>query len=103
MRPRTKTTLWIASPFMLLLVGYLLLRFVIYDWDNKPYCHKQMNLALAIWTNNVASTAFPNVDGNSLRSMGAMAEQLFITNQIFRDYNYVPGLRGDDPRDLVLF
>jgi len=35
--------------------------------------------------------------------MGVMAEQFVVTNQIFRDYNYVPGLRESDPPHLALF
>ena len=95
--------LWLASPLVLLLLGYVAVRFLLIDWDRKPFCHKQMTLALYVWTNDHPSAAFPNVEGNSLRSMGAAAEQFVVTNQIFRDYHYVPGLRGDDPKELVLF
>jgi hypothetical protein len=103
MRRPTKIALWIASPFVLLLIGFLLIRFVIFDWEAKPFCHKQITLGLMMLTNDQASALFPNIEGSSLRSMETMADVLIVTNLIFPDYNYIPGLRGDDPNDLVLF
>jgi hypothetical protein len=103
MSRRRKIILWIATPAALVLAGLLLIRFVIYDWSAKPYCHKQMTVGLRVWLGDKGSNAYPNVNGTSLASMELAAEQLFATNQIFRDYNYVPGLREDDPPHLVLF
>ena len=108
MRRRAKITLWIAVPLLLLLsvlfFPYLINRYGwFHDFENKPFCHKQMTHVLSNWTNEQAFVSFPNIDGDSLLSMGVLAEKLVQTNQVFLKYNYVPGLQGDDPRELVLF
>ena len=45
---------------------------------------------------------FPMLMATAFAQWERWAEQLLVTNQVFRDYNYVPGLQGDDPKDLVL-
>jgi len=73
---------------------------VIYDWEAKPFCHKQMTLALRSWSHD-NTNSFPNVEGASLRSMQAIAEVLHTaTNHVFPNYNYIPGLQEGDPQTL---
>lgn len=92
MRRPVRITLWIADPFVFLVALFLLVRFVIYDLDAKPFCHKQMTLALRLWQHEQTTKTFP------------MAEQLAgAAKLVFPNYHYVPGLREDDPQDLVLF
>jgi hypothetical protein len=48
------------------------------------------------------TNAFPNVNGNSLDSLAAMSKFMGGGMVWARGYRYVPGLREDDPGDLVL-
>jgi hypothetical protein len=78
------------------------------DWQNEPFCHKQIMMGFLTWmdANGMHSTddnnPFPNVGGVGRESLAAihaeMGEQMAWT----QDYRYVPGLRQDDPGDLVL-
>jgi hypothetical protein len=98
-----KMSLWIVIVGSILLTLFIVARIGIWDNSNVPFCHKQMSSALRMLRKDDADM-FPNVEGVSLRSMGELAEALSITtNAVFRDYNYLPGLRADDPKDLVLF
>lgn len=84
--------LWFMSPRML------------FDRRNPPSCHKQIHLALRIWENDERTNFFPNVNGSSSRSIGSLSNELSaLTTTLLRDYHYVPGLRNNDPGDLVLF
>jgi hypothetical protein len=88
-----------------LAVGYY--NFIL-DWNGRPFCHKQIMFGFL----NVMHPSggdilhdqkpFPNVKGLSRDSLatigGSMGDYMAWTN----DYNYVPGLREDDPPDLVL-
>jgi hypothetical protein len=102
MRRPIKIALWIATPFALLIAGGLLYFFVLLDWNAKPYCEKQITLAVRLWTHDQNPNLLPNVEGSSFHSMASMAEQLVTTNIVLRDYQYVPGLQQNDPGDLVL-
>lgn len=69
-------------------------------------CHRLLDGALQQWmletTNGVT---FPNVDGSSSRSLAVLLPYLGPPDDtnMLRDYMYVPGLRSDDPKNLILF
>lgn len=73
----------------------------ILDWHNAPYCHKQIMLSFLLWMDGHKTDVFPNVKGVSHDSLSTINEAMNSTNWA-TNYMYVPGLRKDDPGDLVL-
>jgi len=67
-------------------------------------CHRLLDGALHQWmvetTNGVT---YPNVDGSSSRSLKLVLPYLLQDTNALHDYMYVPGLRSDDPDNLILF
>ena len=87
-----------------LAVGYY--NFIL-DWNGRPFCHKQIMLAFLCVMHPSGGDIlnepkpFPNVRGSSRDSLASISDKMGYmawTN----DYNYVAGLREDDPADLVL-
>jgi hypothetical protein len=80
----------------------------ILDWHGRPSCHSALGLSLKVWMAdkgldpNSNTNYFPNVRGLSMDSMLSMREEMNGTNWA-QNYRYVPGLREDDPGQLVLF
>jgi hypothetical protein len=74
---------------------------LILDWQNRPYCHKQIYSSFLGWMHERKTTAFPNVSGQSSNSLAEIDEQM-AGSSWSRNYNYVPGLQQDDPGDFVL-
>jgi hypothetical protein len=73
----------------------------ILDWQGRPYCHKQIMLALLTWAGEGRTNALPNVRGLSWESILAFKDEMAGTNWA-QHYRYIPGLRQDDPGDLLL-
>ena len=75
-------------------------------FNRNPHflCHKQLDGALEQWMIENKSEAYPNVEGSGAKSLKLM-NPLFISRKgdELRDYGYVPGLRPDDPKELVQF
>jgi hypothetical protein len=67
----------------------------------RPLCHKAIDGAFQQWTaaNDSKSAYYPNANGNGGASL-AMIKPYFGDEIL--EYTYVPGLRYDDPNDLVL-
>jgi hypothetical protein len=81
---------------------YRFVRIAILDWDDQPYCHKAIGLALANWQDEHGRTGeFPNVGGRSSDSLAELVP-FFGDTGLEKKYRYVPGLTVDDPGDLVL-
>ncbi len=91
-----------------LIFGALLLGFgaLILLFPSRPnfVCHRLMDGAVSHWmletTNGVW---FPNVGGSSSNSLALVAPYMSCSMHDLRDYRYVPGLRSDDPGNLILF
>jgi hypothetical protein len=103
-----RTILWIAGTSVILIglaLGYH--RFVL-DWNGRPCCHAQIVLAFTSAMHepgvNFANDPkpFPNVKGLSQDSLATLRDGMGGYMDWAKDYNYVPGLREDDPGDLVL-
>lgn len=81
---------------------------VILDWSDRPFCHKQVMLSFLQWMGdqgmdfNSHTNAFPNVQGDGMESLATIREYMGGHMEWAEDYRYVPGLREDDPGDLVL-
>ena len=92
-------------------VGYLLAftasflmacYFWLYDWKARPFCHKQIQNAFAIWMDDRKTNVFPNLGGHSHESMLAIRNELGGYVEWADRYRYVAGLTLNDPDDLVL-
>ncbi len=100
--------LWTAGIFAILIslaFGYY--HFIL-DWDGRPSSHAQIMLAFMKSMHdpgvNFANDPkpFPNVKGLSQDSVVTIRDGMGGNMDWAKDYNYVPGLREDDPGDLVL-
>ena len=86
-------------------LGYY--RFIL-DWEGRPFCHKQFMLAFKTWMQdngmdaNSGKNPFPNVNGRGKDSLAAIREYMGDYMGWTNGYRYVPGLREDDPGELVL-
>src|SRR5438309_10564358 len=70
----------------------------------RPWCHRQVDGAFIQWMLSTGQPSeypheYPNANGNGHASL-ALIEPYFGGD--IHDYGYVPGLREDDPKDLVL-
>jgi hypothetical protein len=107
MRPK-RVILWIAGTLAVLVglaLGYY--NFIL-DWEGRPFCHKQITLAFVCSMHdpgiNFANDPkpFPNVKGVGPDSLATIRDGMNGYMDWAKDYRYVPGLREDDPGDLVL-
>ena len=66
----------------------------------RPLCHRALDGAFQQWMLETGHTnTFPNANGIGSNSL-VMIEPFFAKD--IQRYGYVPGLRDDDPKDLVL-
>jgi hypothetical protein len=67
----------------------------------RPFCHRAVDGAFQQWMLETSHTngVYPNADGVGSNSL-AMIEPFF--GHDIQQYAYLPGLRSDDPKDLVL-
>ena len=85
----------------LIALGALLAyRRFFFDWEGQPSCHKALELAVRIRMSEQKSNLYPNASGSSRGSIDLLKEFLSFPMD---HYRYVPGLRPDDPGELVLF
>ena len=69
-------------------------------------CQKGMEVGIDQYLLEAKTNIYPNIEGDSIRSFRLMAEYMIDSNEVGRilaDYAYVPGLKADDPKDLVVF
>ncbi|MEW6160252.1 MAG: hypothetical protein AB1813_22695 [Verrucomicrobiota bacterium] len=101
--------LWI--PLLIILAAALIGWMALFDRRGKPACHKMLGLALKLWMQEEeleyekGTNAFPNVNGSAVASLGLLAPVIGgdVVVRWTNQYGYVPGLRQNDPRHLVLF
>ena len=76
-------------------------------WEPRPFCHKQVQLSMDLWKegNKIQTNGYPNVSGlssNSLVSLNRYSGGGWGGAYVLTNYKYVPGLKEDDPDELVL-
>jgi hypothetical protein len=104
MRPK-RVIWWCAGLLAILIIAAVGYCGLIVDWSGRPFCHKQimfgfLNEIRGDLSND--SKPFPNVKGISRDSLASIGDSMGGYKDWTNDYNYVPGLREDDPPDLVL-
>lgn len=95
---------WTIGILALFPIALIVHQFVLRDYDfaSKPQCHKAVMLHLEAWRSEHGQTIdFPNINGDSTASLKAI-EMQWDGVDVSEKYNYVPGLRNDDPPELVL-
>jgi hypothetical protein len=87
---------------LVLMFGFL----IVLQSGPRPFCHRAIDGAFQQWmletgrTNGVYTDGvYPNTNGIGSNSL-AMIQPFF--DQRIQQYGYVPGLKYDDPNDLVL-
>jgi hypothetical protein len=102
------TRLWVAGALIAavgLAVGYY---YLILDWKGRPVCHKVVMVAFDEWMiangmdTNSRTNSFPNVNGVGKDSLDSIRDAMGGYMDWVRDYRYVPGLRENDPGQLIL-
>lgn len=105
MKRSYKIALSIGTLFGLVLAGLTAL-VVLGPPGPNFVCHRGLDGALQQWMLETTNTPqYPNVDGSSSRSLAVLIPYLGFPDDmnVLRDYMYVPGLRSDDPDNLILF
>src|SRR5438552_561358 len=92
------TRIWIGS---IAALGLVVATLFVARTGPRPVCHRAVDGAFQQWMLETSHTNgfYPNVDGIGSNSL-AMIEPFF--GQDIQQYAYIPGLRMDDPKDLVL-
>lgn len=93
----------ILSAILIFWFGILAAFYLVMDHQNNPLCHKEALINVQNWLDLERTDFLPNIDGKS-------GQSLIKLNQFNQEraedwaakYQYVPGLRRDDPGDLVL-
>jgi hypothetical protein len=70
------------------------------DWDGRPSCHKAIDAALRNYSDEFKTCVFPNINGSSRQSLDVL--ELTSGGDPVDHYRQVPGLRREDPGDLIL-
>ena len=104
MKRSRKIILGISGVFVLGLAG--LITIVVLGPPGPDFvCHRLLDGALQQWMLETSNgVTYPNVDGSSSRSLAVLVPYVDPRDtNVLCDYRYVPGLRSDDPDNLLLF
>ena len=108
MSKRYRILLWVAGVVVVLVVLAFGYHHFILDWEGRPVCDKGIMFAFYEWMGdngrdpNTHTNAFPNINGIGAGSFATISNAMGSQMAGTREYRYVPGLRQDDPGDLVL-
>jgi len=99
-RPQTKYAIVVVAAICLLAVAFV----VRFPRDPLNLCQKVLAGGLEQWKQEAGTNAWPNVDGDSAKSF-AQIEDRYLSppddHAYSSAYGYVPGLKDDDPPDLI--
>jgi hypothetical protein len=100
MKQRSKIAIRIACLSTVLVAVGLALAIRIGPPGPHFICHRGLVASFEQWKLETTNGDwYPNIDGNSIRSLEVIAPYM---REDLRDYRYVPGLKSDDPEDLIL-
>lgn len=97
-----RALVWIGGGLLAVVALVLAYAFLILDWEGRPICHKQVCIALRAWLDQRKTDVFPNDAGDGRKSLAAIFAAFPGLEKTAGHYRFVPGLREDDPGDLVL-
>jgi len=101
------TPRWITIP-LALIFAIAAGVWLISDRSGQPFCHKQIGSEFNSWAESNGGSpekrigTFPNVGGRSEDSLAKILDGFGPHVTWGTDYRYVPGLKQDDPGQLVL-
>ena len=96
---RKRIIIGIVVTLFAVIVGFLLR----HPPDPLTLCQKMLDSGFEQWKQTNKANGYPNVHGDSTRSFAAAGVYMKGGGEDFNNtYGYVPGLKDDDPKDLVL-
>ncbi len=107
MRLKRRIFLVVGIFSILIAVAFASYHFIL-DWNDVPTSHAQIYMAFGSVMHepgvDVANDPkpFPNVNGLSQDSLATLRQAMDGNMDWAKNYNYIPGLREDDPGNLVL-
>lgn len=93
-----RITLIAVAILCILVVGFRLR----YPSDPLTLCQKVLDGGFEQCKMENGTNAYPNVEGNSKKSFASAGQYMWHWEEYYAKYGYVPGLKDDDPSDLVL-
>jgi len=108
MSKRYRILLWIGGVVAILVLLAFGYHHFILDWEGRPVCDKGIMFAFYEWMDdngrdaNTHTNAFPNINGIGADSFATISNAMGSQMAGASEYRYIPGLRQDDPGDLVL-
>lgn len=104
MRRAAKISLWSVSAVILFAILAFAYPRVMLDYNAKPTCHKNLTMCFELRSSSDETKVFPNVDGSSPKTILSLSNELVgMFPEVATNYKYVPGLRSDDPGELIVF
>ena len=101
-RRKIATVAAIGMCGMCLVVIFLWFRF--FPPGPQIECHRLVDAAMQQWMLETTNTLWlPNVNGRSVESIALLVPYTGGNRDVLRDYRYVPGLKMDDPGELIWF
>lgn len=103
MKRRTKVILGVGCLVPLIVVGAFAL--VIFLGPPGPTftCHRGLDSAFEQWKMATTNGSwYPNIGGIGKDSLEAVSVYVYKGMASLQDYRYVPGLKSDDPKELIL-
>lgn len=106
---RHKRVIFPVAGIFAILIGlsFAYYRFIL-DWNGRPISNAQLLLAFVSVMHEPGvdfandPKPFPNVNGSSQKSLTTLKQAMGGHMDWATNYNYIPGLRENDPGDLVL-
>lgn len=103
MKKRTKLIVGFGCLLPVLLFGALVLAVIVGPPGPHFTCHRGLDAAFTLWQQTAkVKNWYPNVQGDSTKSLELVAPYIRNGMTDLRDYRYIPGLKLDDPEELIL-
>lgn len=89
---------------VLIILGAIMFGLIIFNPPGPHFtCHRGIAAGLNQWILETTNGDwYPNIDGSSVKSLGVLLTDYIKGTNELRDYCYVPGLKSDDPQELIL-
>ena len=91
-----------AIALLIIFIILLAAKIVFISSGPKLVCHRALAGALEQWMVESHTNTYPNIEGDSFKSISAIDPYFSLRTNDLPDYIYIPGLRPDDPTNLVM-